>query len=167
MEHVLSALAPYGVTGEPQLLQALAFTMLTFGVLAFVALQYTTAPYGKYQTGAAWYYGFPVDAKAAWVLQECPSFLVAAYLWYAGAQDPALAAVLTTVNQTTILLGMYLFHYFNRSFVYPLRIQGGKPTPFVVMMMAVAFCLANGCVQGRARARTGAKTVQARLGTCA
>jgi 3-oxo-5-alpha-steroid 4-dehydrogenase 1 len=41
-------------------------------------------------------------------------------------------------------MALFLFHYFNRALIYPWRIRGGKPTPLVVMLMALVFCLWNG-----------------------
>lgn len=37
----------------------------------------------------------------------------------------------------------------HRSFIYPFIIQGGKPTPFIVFLMAFVFCATNGYVQSR------------------
>jgi 3-oxo-5-alpha-steroid 4-dehydrogenase 1 len=47
-----------------------------------------------------------------------------------------------------VLLAAFLLHYANRAFVYPLRMRGGKPTPLLVMLMAVVFCFWNGAMQG-------------------
>lgn len=146
IETVLAFARPYGVATEYDLIMVLAWTMLCTGIAVFFALRFVNVPYGKYQTNSAWYWGFPVNAKVAWIVQECPSFLVAAYCWYTAVQKGERKDVLTNVNQVTVLLTMYLVHYFNRSFVYPLRIRGGKPTPFWIMMMAVVFCFYNGCV---------------------
>lgn len=38
-------------------------------------------------------------------------------------------------------------HYFNRDFIFPLRLRGGKPTPFVVWLSAAVFCIYNGYMQ--------------------
>ena len=36
-----------------------------------------------------------------------------------------------------------------RSFIYPFLIRGGKPTPILICLMALTFCLGNGYLQGR------------------
>jgi 3-oxo-5-alpha-steroid 4-dehydrogenase 1 len=41
-------------------------------------------------------------------------------------------------------------HYAYRSFIFPLRMRGGKPMPIGVCLLATAFCAFNGYVQGRA-----------------
>jgi 3-oxo-5-alpha-steroid 4-dehydrogenase 1 len=48
-----------------------------------------------------------------------------------------------------ILLGLFLLHYVNRSFIFPLLIRGGKPTPFVIFLLAFIFCVFNGYLQCR------------------
>jgi 3-oxo-5-alpha-steroid 4-dehydrogenase 1 len=138
-----------GVTSEALLLDAFAYCMIATAVVTFIALHYTVAPYGKYAGGAPWYYGPPVNARVAWILQEAPSFLGALTCWYVAARDPSRTVALTSLNPVTLLLSLYLFHYANRSFVYPLRIVGGKPTPLIIMLLALVFCFYNGYLQGQ------------------
>lgn len=42
---------------------------------------------------------------------------------------------------------MFLWHYFYRSFIYPLSLRG-QSTPIVVVLLAVMFCVWNGYLQG-------------------
>ena len=42
---------------------------------------------------------------------------------------------------------MFLLHYVQRTFVFPLLIRGGKPTPLIVFLMAFFYCVANGYMQ--------------------
>ena len=116
------------------------------------------APYGRYTRAG---YGFDVNVRVAWVLQECPSFVVPVFAaGYLGGDK-----ITGTVNPNVILLSMFLLHYFqryfityltfnmifitNRVFIYSFLIQGGKATPFVVFFMAFLFCAMNGYVQSR------------------
>lgn len=126
-----------------------SYLMLASGAAAFIALMFVTAPYGRYAEKASPLYGFKINGKLAWIVQEAPSFFLPVFMWWTASKDPSRAALLSNVNANTILLIMFLFHYFNRSFVFPLRIVGGKPTPAVVCLMALAFCLWNGYIQGR------------------
>lgn len=42
---------------------------------------------------------------------------------------------------------MFLSHYAWRSFAYPLLQRGGKPSPALIWLLAVAFCMYNGLLQ--------------------
>lgn len=142
-------LAQYGFSTELDFITLSSWAMLISGVSSFFALMFFKAPYGKYSSDAHPLYGPKMNGKLAWILQEAPSFLIAAFFWLLAAQDPARRAAVTSLNANTVLMALYLFHYFNRSFVYPLRIRGGKPTPLVVFLMALVFCIWNGWMQGR------------------
>jgi 3-oxo-5-alpha-steroid 4-dehydrogenase 1 len=146
MDTVLSVLAPVGVTDERGLLLALAGAMAAAGASAFVALTgFAVAPYGKYADKAAWFYGPPINGKVAWIIQEAPSFFVPAYCWWAASSAGGpTAAQLSSLTPRSVLLGMLLAHYANRTFIFPLQIRGGKPTPLVIMLMAFVFCMWNG-----------------------
>jgi len=146
---LINLLTPYGVTTELELLHTLAYVMIVMGLFAFIALLFVPAPYGKYADKAEWFYGFPINGKVAWIVQECPSFLFVLYYWYTAVTNNTSTPItiqnqLTTISPRSILLTMYLFHYFNRSFIYPMLIRGGKDTPIVVMLMALGFCIWNG-----------------------
>jgi hypothetical protein len=154
MAAILSLFGP--APADPrEVIYELSYAMIFFGLSAFVALTFVTvAPYGKYAERASALYGPPINGKVAWILQECPSFLVPAYylykasVWGGSAAGQEVAAELATFTPRSVLAGLFLMHYANRSFIYPLRIQGGKPTPLVVALMALVFCLCNGCVEG-------------------
>jgi 3-oxo-5-alpha-steroid 4-dehydrogenase 1 len=109
-----------------------------------------TAPYGRYaeqhvSLARAYSCGLPLlPARLAWLLQECPSFLTALYMVV--ARGMALPSALATPRG--FLAALFLAHYFNRGFIYPLRITGGKPTPLGICAMAFAFCLWNGANMG-------------------
>lgn len=47
------------------------------------------------------------------------------------------------------MLGAFALHYVHRAIVFPLRIASNKPTPFLVFLMAFAFCFVNGYLQVR------------------
>eukprot|EP01063_Lacrimia_lanifica_P035558 TRINITY_DN680_c1_g1_i1.p1 TRINITY_DN680_c1_g1~~TRINITY_DN680_c1_g1_i1.p1 ORF type:complete len:263 (+),score=99.63 TRINITY_DN680_c1_g1_i1:69-857(+) len=100
-------------------------------------LQFISAPYGRYSRGG---WGLMLNATLAWVLQEAPALLLPGVCWHYRTQDSGAARV---------LLGMFAFHYFNRTCVFPFRIVGGKPTPFFTFFCALAFCMCNGYLIGR------------------
>jgi 3-oxo-5-alpha-steroid 4-dehydrogenase 1 len=158
MEHYLGEYLGKQFNSEFEIINFLSLSMLLTSIPTVLALTCgrLSAPYGKYASDKlANYFGFMVNGQLAWVIQELPSFAIASYLWISCARSeveggnkvPLLS--LNAINQRTVLLFMYLLHYTNRTFVFPLRIRGGKPTPFGIMMMAFSFCLWNGYIQGR------------------
>jgi 3-oxo-5-alpha-steroid 4-dehydrogenase 1 len=138
--------------------------MVSFGALAFFLLLFVPAPYGRYQSVSGRFYslGLPdLPAPVAWLLQECPAFFCFVYQWKASS-----AAATRALTPNTVLLLAFAVHYFNRSFVYPLRLVGGKSTPAGVFLMALVFCVWNGTAQGVYLARVaqwGGSAAQALL----
>lgn len=114
--------------------------MIITAFITLIALQYLEAPYGRY-TNSSW--GKQLDPMVSWVLQECPAFLVPVIL----ILFTESAAFRNIPNQ--LLLVLFLSHYFNRSFVYPYLIRGGKPTPIIPFILAFFFCCYNGYCIGR------------------
>ena len=84
-----------------------------------------------------------IPAKAAWVFQECWSCLVPLAL-VSSAKPECLASL-----HNRVLLALFVGHYTYRTFVYPLRMRGGKPMPVGICGLAAAFCAFNGYMQGR------------------
>jgi hypothetical protein len=127
----------YGLLGS----MAVAFLLL-------MLMPTLTAAYGRYARSG---WGHAVNGRLAWCVQESPTFLVGAGLLVgelargaapAGARRPAECPV------NVVLLSLVLVHYFNRAFLFPCKIRGGKPTPFLIFIMAFWFCAINGYLQG-------------------
>lgn len=143
-------------SSELDLLTASSALMIVMGIASFVALSFVEACYGKYSSKAGWYFGCRMNGKLAWVLQELPSLAIPAALWAhkvlvecPSNSENAACERLTTLTPNTALLWLFLFHYVNRTLIFPLRIRGGKPTPFGIFLMAFVFCVWNGATLGR------------------
>ena len=110
-------------------------------LLAFFILTFTNirAPYGRYGTKMP----CTLNPRVAWMLQECPT-LICAYVFFSSANQQAKASLANRV-----LLGMFVFHYVNRTLVYPFLIRGSKRVPIATVILAFAFCTVNGYVQCR------------------
>ncbi|XP_056021182.1 3-oxo-5-alpha-steroid 4-dehydrogenase 1-like isoform X2 [Ostrea edulis] len=119
-------------------LNFLSCNLLLFGVVVVVILQFLSTPYGRYAREG---WGAGVNAKLAWFLQELPAFLVPILLVY-WTECPKLEFI-----PNKLLSGLFLFHYFQRSLVFPFLIRGGKPTPFIPFVLAFLFCACNGYLQ--------------------
>ena len=64
-------------------------------------------PYGRFSRAG---FGCGIPAKISWVLQECPAFLIPAYLFYLKEGDQLGGAL----NVNVLLLALFLIHYFQR-----------------------------------------------------
>ncbi|XP_077599164.1 3-oxo-5-alpha-steroid 4-dehydrogenase 1 [Stigmatopora nigra] len=139
MDSILSALFS-SPEEEQHVLDWMAYIMLLMAAYTFLSLLFVNVPYGRYTSST---YGFPVNVKLAWFIQELPAFLVPACLlvWASSARSSHLA------NQ--MLIAMFFCHYAQRSLIYPFLIRGGKPTPFLSFFLAFVFCLYNGFMQIR------------------
>jgi len=128
---------------EPQIVQLLCFLMFLVGALVFFILLFIPAVYGRY-TGPKSWFGFGVDAKIAWFLQESPSFLVPLTVYlleYRRGKE--------IIPNQMILAGLFVLHYWQRTFIYSFMIRGGKPTPVGICGLAFIFCSVNGYIQVR------------------
>lgn len=112
--------------------------MAVMAVIVFVALFYFKAGYG-YLSSSNW--GKKISNKAAWVLMECPAFLFMLYYTIRFARSGA-----DTGNSPLVLYimaGLFLLHYFQRSFVFPLLMRGKSKMPIVIMLMGLVFNTLN------------------------
>ena len=101
------------------------------GLATFILLLFITAPYGRHSRKD---WGHVIPNRLGWVLMEFPSLLlfILAFLLGPRGVQPI----------TWIFFSMYVFHYLNRSVIYPFRTHtSGKMMPLVVAIMAVFFNL--------------------------
>ncbi|MCQ2185234.1 MAG: DUF1295 domain-containing protein [Bacteroidales bacterium] len=106
--------------------------MAVIAVFVFLALFFVKAGYGMF---ASKQWGLSLPNRVAWVLMEAPAFCIFLGLWIyygKGLQLPA-----------AVFGGMYLLHYFQRSFVFPCLIKGKSRMPVVIMLMGVMFNCVN------------------------
>lgn len=99
------------------------------------------AEYGRFSKKQTY---FAIPARIAWCLQEMPSFLVATYFLIKSFEE----SVETIPIPNRLLLSLFIIHYFNRTFIFPLKIRGGKPTRLLEFIMAAIFTAINGFLQG-------------------
>ncbi|CAM9505797.1 unnamed protein product [Pylaiella littoralis] len=79
---------------------------------------------------------------------ECPNvFMPLWFLLYRADEVKACSQSLPNLA----LLFMFVLHYVNRhggwSFIFPLRMRGGRPMPMIVMLSAALFCSVNSYLQ--------------------
>ena len=110
--------------------------MAAVGAVVFVALYFVEAGYGYLFNRK---FGFPIPNKIAWVLMEAPAF-VTMLVWLAQARTGQLAEM--------VLAGLFLLHYFQRSFVFPLLMRGKSQMPFWIMFLGMVFNTINASLIG-------------------
>jgi len=88
------------------------------------------APYGRYNTKNS---GIP--SRLAWFIQELPCFVIPCYLLYNQWSSVTITKF--------IIIGFFLIHYFQRVFIYPMLIRGGKNSSYITTILAFNFCCLN------------------------
>jgi 3-oxo-5-alpha-steroid 4-dehydrogenase 1 len=130
-----------------QLVTLLANSMLIAAAFTFVALMLSgmaSQLYGRYSANAPSALSqIMVNAKIAWFFQELPCVLWGIYYY---TQRPELYTLSTKQG---VILAMFVGHYVHRTFIFPFRLRGGKPTPIAVFFAAALFCTWNGYMQVR------------------
>lgn len=115
-------------------------TLYLMGPPTFISLRFLQAPYGKHHRPG---WGPTIPAPLAWFLMESPTIWLTLLLFPFGQHRSNLKAL--------ILISPFLFHYFNRTLLYPLRLLSQKPIDFPVSiaLMAFSFNLLNAYLQAR------------------
>ena len=109
----VDVLSPLGIIHDDRLVEAqvinlLCFLMFLVGITVFIILSFIPAVYGRY-AGPKSLFGFGVNAKLAWFLQESPSFLV-----------PTSLCLLDYIREQEMspvkffLSGLFILHYWQR-----------------------------------------------------
>ncbi len=105
-------------------------------ILTFILLQFVKAPYGRH-IKKGW--GPEISNKWGWILMEAPSFFIILYFFVSSDQS----------SYASLLSLLWLIHYANRTFVFPMRIRTkGKKMPLVIVLSAVFFNLINAGLNG-------------------
>lgn len=113
------------------------FVMALVGLVVFVTLFFVDAGYGKMRSEK---WGPAIPNKIGWMLMEAPVFIVVLYLW-------GLSNVRFQLPYLIFML-VFEFHYFQRSFIFPLMLKGQSKMPIIIMLFSVIWNLINGYVQG-------------------
>lgn len=111
--------------------------MAVLAVFVFIGLQFVEAGYGYLFNPK---FGRPISNKVGWVLMESPVFVAMCLLWaFSERRFEAAPLLLFLLFQT---------HYFNRSFIFPLRLRGNSKMPLGIVLMGMLFNTLNALMQG-------------------
>ena len=117
--------------------------MAVMAVIVFIALFFFKAGYG-YLSTSNW--GPKISNRTAWVMMEAPAFIFLA----CHTIRFALSGVDTGNSKHVlyIMAGLYLLHYFQRSFIFPLMMRGKSTMPIAIMLMGSVFNTLNAYLIG-------------------
>lgn len=112
--------------------QIMLYVLSFLAVIVFVALYFVKAGYGIFRTRS---WGWSVPNKVGWILMEAPSFVVMGlWAWKAGVE---------AYTPQAVFVGLFMLHYFQRSFVFPLLMKGKSRMPLAIMAMGILFNVIN------------------------
>src|SRR5687767_11617288 len=112
--------------------------MFASAAISALVLLFISAPYGRH-VRAGW--GPQLPARAGWIVMESPAVIGFAAIYAAGAHRAEAVPLL--------LLGLWQFHYLQRTVIFPLRMRGGRPMPLAIVGLALTFNLLNAYVNAR------------------
>ncbi|XP_021289112.1 steroid 5-alpha-reductase DET2 [Herrania umbratica] len=109
----------------------------------WIGLKFIQAPYGKHNRPG---WGPTLSPSLAWFLMESPTLWLTVLLFPFGRHF--------SNPKSFILMSPYLFHYFNRTVLYPLRLARSsngqaRSFPVSIALMAFGFNLLNAYLQAR------------------
>ncbi len=114
--------------------QAILFCWIILAVVVFCILLKIAAPYGRHSSEK---WGPLISNKWAWMMMELPVLIV---LYVMIVPDVILFSF-----PYLIIIGLFIFHYINRIFIFPFRIHTrGKKMPVVIMLSGIFFNIMNG-----------------------
>ena len=109
--------------------------IVVFFILVFFKIK---APYGRHSSDQ---WGPVIDNKWGWFWMELPAFIVMPLLALTGPEPKT--------ELSYLLVFLWSYHYFFRTFVFPFRIKTkNKKMPFIIVFSALFFNGINGLVNG-------------------
>lgn len=113
------------------------YVMIGLAFVVFAALRFITPGYGMFYTSK---WGPSVGNRLGWILMEAPVFISTAVLWGLSPRRGDAALVM--------MASLFMLHYFQRSFIFPLIIKGKSRMPLAIILMGVIFNLVNAYLIG-------------------
>jgi 3-oxo-5-alpha-steroid 4-dehydrogenase 1 len=119
-------------------LQTITYVWLAIAVVVHTTMFFITAPFGRH-TSEKW--GISINNKLAWFIMELPSLSIMTgfLIWGTNSFN----------SYAWILFIAWIFHYLNRTFIYPFRIRATpKKMPMVIVGNAIFFNVVNAGLNG-------------------
>lgn len=111
---------------------------ILLAIILFPLLIKVKAPYGRHSKISL---GPMLDNRTGWILMELPALLLFSVLYLSGD--------IPFTDVRWVFFGLWILHYLNRVFVFPLRTRTkGKKMPVLVMIPGMIFNLVNAFLNG-------------------
>ncbi|MHA2006603.1 MAG: DUF1295 domain-containing protein [Promethearchaeota archaeon] len=121
----------------------LIFNLLLIGfgfssMLFFVVLLFITAGYGQH-VSKKW--GPSINNKLGWFIMEVPTVIIYFFYFVLSERKTGLLPFIFTL--------VWMLHYCQRTFVFPLLIRGRQPMPLTIILLGITFNGINTYLQAR------------------
>lgn len=113
------------------------YPWLFFGIITFLVLLKTTAPYGKF-SNQKW--GKMISFRFGWFIQEIISPITFSCFFLIGEPNYNSAIIIFFI--------IWNIHYLYRSIFFPLRKKEDSSCPLIIVLSAIFFNLVNGFING-------------------
>lgn len=115
--------------------------MTVLGVIVFILLQFITPAYGMTFNNR---WGPSIRSNLGWFIMEAPVFFSMFILYFI-----SLYYHIRPFNLVTFVMFIFFeFHYFQRSFIFPLLMRGQSKMPLSIILTGFTFNTFNAIMQG-------------------
>lgn len=122
---------------NPTVFNSITASMAALAVLVFLALQKIEAAYGM-TFSPKW--GPTLNNRTGWVVMEAPAFFAMGAIWLSSPRvlQPA----------PCVMAALFMLHYFQRTFIFPLLMRGKSRMPCAIVAMGMLFNTVNAYLIG-------------------
>ena len=119
-------------------IEKICYAWIAIAFIVHITMFYIKAPFGRH-TSEKW--GITINNKLGWFIMELPSLAIMFYFFVAGKNS--------FNSFVWVLFACWIFHYTNRTIIYPLRIKSTpKKIPLTIVCSAIFFNLMNAGMNG-------------------
>lgn len=122
---------------DPIVFHYVEYIMIALALVVFAALRFITPGYGMFYSPK---WGPSVGNRLGWIVMESPVIICMAFIWFMSPRRAELPLV--------VMVSLFLIHYFQRSFIFPLLINGKSRMPLLIVLMGCVFNVVNAYLIG-------------------
>ena len=116
----------------------ICYAWIGIALMVHITMFFVKAPFGRHTTDK---WGMTINNKLGWFIMELPSLLIMIFFLFQGLQRG--------MGYAWILFALWIFHYINRTIIFPIRIKSTpKRIPLVIVTSAIFFNLVNAGTNG-------------------